>query len=330
MWPTRGTPNTQRVFEGNLLWTSSPSHVSVDTSGPPFRYLVNDKPQVFIGMGYNPIYRYLSNEERAANYDRDFRILCEAGVNHILGWDADKGYEQDKFDELTLDYAEKYHIGVVMPFYLPPEANYRDTAVKESLLEQAMTKIERFKDHPALRMWGVGNEVLTDMPPENSKAAFGRFYLQLADFFHSLDPNHPVIYREAEDSFINAIRNVMTNEAHPRPWLFLGMNVYSDQLQRIIEEWPSDVPDRPLFITEFGGEPTSEDETRAEAYVSMWRTIRAFPDYVLGGAPYAWTTEGPEPTDSKWGLMNLESEPADDTFPSLAMEWQKERDTDTR
>ncbi|MDP2727782.1 MAG: hypothetical protein Q8P59_09590, partial [Dehalococcoidia bacterium] len=74
----------------------TPSIVMVENLGDgSFRYLVNGEPQVFIGMGYNPIYRYLSDEERAANYNRDFRILCKAGVNQITGWDADKGYEQD-------------------------------------------------------------------------------------------------------------------------------------------------------------------------------------------------------------------------------------------
>ncbi len=55
----------------------------------------------------------------------------------------------------------------------------------------------------------------------------------------------------------------------------------------------------------------------------MWRSIPAHSAYVLGGAAYAWTTEGPEPTDKKWGLMDGESYPVDDTFEQLASEWRK-------
>src|SRR3990172_2766008 len=125
---------------------ASPSVVTVESPGDDlYRYLVNGEPQVFIGMGYNPIYRHLSDDERAANYDRDFRILCEAGVNHLIGWDFDKGYEQDRFDEVTLDNAFKYGIGVVMPFYLPPEGDYEDEVFLQSLLDQATEKIARFK-----------------------------------------------------------------------------------------------------------------------------------------------------------------------------------------
>lgn len=325
-WPSNGQPNTQWLVEGVLPWSPVPSYVTVEKlSDGSFRYLVNGRRQLLIGMGYNPIYRHLSNEERAANYDRDFRILCQAGVNHILGWDADKGYEQDKFDELTLDYAHKYGIGVVMPFYLPALADYTDEAVRQGLLKEAAAKIARFKDHPALRMWGVGNEVLSDMPPgARNRMAFGRFYLELVDLFHKLDPNHPAIYREAEDYFIPVIRSLLTRRSEPRPWLLYGMNIYSDELERILDEWPSLGLDGPLIVTEFGAEP-GEVGGRAVGYLSMWRMIRAHPEYVLGGAPYVWTTEGPEPVDIKWGLMDSYGVPVDDTFEQLATEWRKER-----
>ena len=52
-----------------------------------YQYLVDGQPQVFIGMGYDAIYRYLSDDERAASYRRDFQILRDAGVNTITGWD---------------------------------------------------------------------------------------------------------------------------------------------------------------------------------------------------------------------------------------------------
>jgi len=131
-WRRNGKATAQWTIQGVAPWDPTPSYVEVQKlNETSFTYLVNGSPQVFIGMGYNPIYRDLPAEQRDANYRRDFRILCEAGVNHITGWDADKGYEQDKFDELTLDIADEYGIGVIMPFYLAPEANYRDPEVLE-------------------------------------------------------------------------------------------------------------------------------------------------------------------------------------------------------
>lgn len=323
-WQHSGQANTQWLVESVLASDAPRSVVAVQKlADGSFRYVVDGSPQTFVGMGYNPIYRNLPDSERAANYGRDFQILCRAGVNHITGWDTDKGYEQDKFDELTLDYAVQYGLGVVMPFYLPPEGNYEDEAFRQSLLSGAAAKVARFKDHPALRMWGVGNEVLTEMSSREERAAFGQFYLQLADLFHSLDPNHPVIYREAEDTFVSGISRVLRGNAPARPWLLYGTNVYTLGIERILDAWPSYELDRPLFVTEFGAEP---DETggRADGYVAMWQMIRGHPDYVLGGAPYAWTTAGPEPTDSIWGLMDANSRPVDDTFERLASEWRNE------
>ena len=288
-----------------------------------FRYLVNSEAQVFIGMGYNPIYRYLSNEERAANYDRDFRILCQAGVNHITGWDADKGYEQDKFDELTLDYAHRYGIGVVMPFFLPFDGDYYDEAFRRDLLDQAAAKVARFRDHPALRMWGVGNEVFLDGLPPEMAPAFGDFYLEVADLIHGLDPNHPVIYREGEDIFVPIIVTFMQRRPPEREWLLYAMNVYTAEIERILDTWTDYGFDRPLFVSEFGAEEYWPGG-RAIGYLDMWRMIRSHPEYVMGGAPYVWTTEGPEPVDQKWGLMDGESVPVDDTFSRLRADWLEE------
>ena len=323
-WPRQGKRNVQWIVEGIPPWQPCPGYVTIEKANDgSFRYLVNGSPQLFIGVGYNPIYRYLTDEERAANYDRDFGILCEAGANHIIGWDADKGYEQDKFDELTLDYAHKYGIGVVMPFYLPPDGDYTDEAFCEGLLQEATQKVERFKDHPALRMWGVGNEVLMEMPSEDMQVAFGQFYTRIADLVHSLDPNHPVIYREAVGFFPAGVFDIMGQAVQEHPWFLYGMNVYLPALEHILDAWASQMPACPLLVTEFGAGP-SADGDRALGYLAMWRMIRAHPEYVLGGAPYAWTTAGPEPTDIIWGLMDENSQPVDDTFEQLAEEWRKE------
>ncbi|TAK30099.1 MAG: hypothetical protein EPO21_19730 [Chloroflexota bacterium] len=320
-WLDRGYTYVQD--EEDSLPPATSSSVTIErTPDGSFLYLVNGSPEVLVGMGYNPIYRYLPDDERAANYDRDFRLLCRAGVNHILGWDTDRGYEQDKFDELTLDRADAEGLGVVMPFYLPPEGDYQDPLFLQSLLDAAAAKVARFKDHPALRMWGVGNEVLDNIVSSKNRAAFVNFYAALIDQFHSLDPNHPVIYRSAEDIFIPALDNALRSTGQERPWLLFGVNVYTQRLDSILSSWPARVPDRAVVVSEFGAyAPYGE---RGVGYTSLWRSIRAYPGYVLGGAAYAWTTEGPEPTDRIWGLLDGHGESIDETFDLLSAEWLQE------
>lgn len=324
-WSRNGKVNAQWLLEdGVTALEPAPSYVAIETEADgAHRYVVNGEPQLFIGMGYNPIYRYLRDGERGRLYERDFKMLCEGGVNHITGWDADKGYDQDKFDELTLDTALRYGIGVVMPLNLPPEGDYTDAAFVDRLMEEGRAKLDRFRRHPGLRMWGIGNEVLTEMP-RPMYPAFARAYLRIIDMFHDLDPNHPVIYREAEDVFVPGIKRFIERRGE-RPWFFYGINIYSMELEGILDRWPDHDFGRPLFVSEFGAEPLWPGG-RAINYVNMWRMIRAHPAYVLGGAPYVWSVEGPEPTDRKWGLVDGQARPVDETFEQLAQEWRREPD----
>ncbi len=292
-----------------------------------YSYLVNGRPQTLIGVGYNPIYRNLTPDQRTAAYRRDFQILCRAGANTITGWDADKGYEQDKFDELTLAVANQYGLGVIMPLNLDPNGNYDDPAFVGALQLQARQKIERFKNYPALRMWGVGNEVFAVMSPDKYPS-FERAYLSIIDLFHQLDPAHPVIYREAEDTYVPELVGMLRESSDMRPWLQYGANIYTKDPTTIIDDWPTYGLDRPLFVSEYGWDGHNPIG-KAQGYANMWRTIRDHPQYVLGGAAYAWTTEGPEPTDKIWGLMDGNSRPVDNAFNLLASLWRTDPGANT-
>ncbi len=299
-----------------------PSVVEVKrTNDGGFVYTVNDQPQFMVGMGYNPIYRHLSPAERAARYDADFSKMTAAGINTILGWDADKGYEQDKFDQLTLDRASEHGLGVVMPFYLPPDGDYTDPAFREQLKEELVAKVEAYKNHPALRMWGIGNEVIEGIIASGQVEVFDQFYLELADTAHQLDPSHPVIYREAEDVYLPYLTWYSPPDGVERPWLLYGMNFYTFRLEQVLTEWTSRGNNMPLFITEFAPENWSHPD-RPAGYLRLWKMIRAHPGFVLGAAVYAWTTEGPEPVDRVYGVVDGEGNPVDGSLEALAPEFR--------
>src|SRR5688572_12637708 len=56
-----------------------------------WQYLVDGQPEWPIGIGYNPVYRYLSVEERRANYERDFKMFRDSGITLLVMWTAEKG-----------------------------------------------------------------------------------------------------------------------------------------------------------------------------------------------------------------------------------------------
>jgi len=122
---------------------------------------------------------------------------------------------------------------------------------------------------------------------------------------HSMDPNHPVTYRSAEDAFAPWI----IDELHSRPdldvsgWFIWGTNVYLNRnLSDIVDNWPSRGMNAALWVSEFAPGGTSKAD-RPGGFRNMWTTVERHP-WVLGGAVYAWTRQGPEEIDRTLGVTS--------------------------
>jgi hypothetical protein len=287
-----------------------PSHVEVVGSNYQYQYLVNGEPQVIKGMGLDTQYAsQLSPADRAARLDADMAMLSALGVNTVLGWDP------SEFDEVLLDAAQRHGIGVVVPFDLDPRADYTDPDVRQQLHDQVMAWVARYRSHPALRMWGLGNEVLhkivhpawvgpQDPAHDRNAQAFSDWLLATADDIHAADPDHPVTYRSAEDAFVPWLVAAWQRSGNvSRPWFVLGTNCYQDYLHKLNDKWPDSGLQTALWVSEFapGGMAVPD---RPDGFLQMWGYVRAHPDYVLGGAVYAWTRNGPEGVDRNFGLTD--------------------------
>lgn len=289
---------------------AQPSDVEISGSGYQFQYLVNGQPVTIKGMGLNTQYAsQLSPEARAARLDSDMAALSALGVNTVLGWDP------AEFDATLLDAAQRHGIGVVMPFDLDPDADYTDPAVRQQLHDQVLAWVRQYQGYPALRMWGLGNEVLhkivhpawvgpQDPQQELEAEAFSDWLVQTADDIHALDPQHPVTYRDAEDAFVGWVVAAVQRDGNvPRPWFVWGTNCYQSYLGDIVDRWPTSGLASPLWVSEFapGGMAVPD---RPDGFATMWGYITRHPDWVLGGAAYAWTRNGPEGVDRNFGLTD--------------------------
>ncbi|GAC1321850.1 MAG: hypothetical protein NVSMB2_18890 [Chloroflexota bacterium] len=290
---------------------SGPSDVQVVLgSDGQFRYVVNGEQQVIRGMGLNTQYAsQLSPAERATRIDADMAALAGLGVNTVLGWDP------AEFDGVLLDAAQRYNIGVVVPFDLDPEVDYTDPTVRGTLHAQVMDWVERYKGHPALRMWGLGNEVLhkivhpawvgpQEPARERNAEAFSDWLIATADDIHAADPHHPVTYRSAEDAFVDWLSAAFARRGGgPRPWFVFGTNCYQKYLSDIVDNWPQSGLPVALWVSEFAP-GTMAVPDRPEGFAQMWGWVRRHPAWVLGGAVYAWTRNGPEGVDRNFGLTD--------------------------
>ena len=279
-------------------------------SGSKYEYVytVNGSPEVIRGIGYNVQYRGLPVQERIRLLDRDFTILQQLGVNTVFGWTP------AEFDDVLLDAAERHGLGVAPPYDLDPETDYGDPAVRARLTGDVLAWVSRYRRHPAVRMWAIGNEVLhklvypswmpirSDPAWEQRARAFASFYVELVDKVHALDPDHPIVHRDAEDAYLTWVRDAMQPGGH-RPWFVYGVNAYTPRLAEILARWPSQGWDTPLLVSEMAPGGMSPAD-RPEGLRSMWQMVRGSESWVLGGSVYAWTTDGPEEVDRVFGLVD--------------------------
>ena len=133
---------------------------------------------------------------------------------------------------------------------------------------------------------------------------------------HALDPDHPVTYRDAEDVYIAPLRHGLQSEPRARPWFVYGVNYYTSRICDTLRDWAQYNMGVSVMVSEFAPTGISREDRR-RGFQRMWRCIAQYPDWVLGGFAYVWTTEGPEVVDRSLWLVDGKSTPTDDSLSAL-------------
>lgn len=105
------------------------------------------------------------------------------GGNSIRTWGTRNGKQ-------VLDSAHKYGLTVLMGLDVARERhgfNYDDTAAVSKQLQRLRLEVMKYKDHPALLSWGIGNEL--NLQYKNPKVWDA--VNEISKMIHELDPNHP-------------------------------------------------------------------------------------------------------------------------------------------
>ena len=143
--------------------------VEVIKSNDGFRLVKDNKPYYIKGAGG---YEHLD-------------LLSKIGGNSIRTWGTENAIE-------ILDQAHQKGISVCMGLWVGHERHgfdYNDEYAITSQLEAFKKQVLKLKDHPALLMWSVGNEV--DLFYKNFKV--WNAVEDIAKMIKELDPNHPVM-----------------------------------------------------------------------------------------------------------------------------------------
>jgi hypothetical protein len=109
--------------------------------------------------------------------------LAAYGGNSIRTWST-------KNARTILDSAQKNGITVMMGLSMALERhhfNYDDPEAVKKQLERVKAEVLKYKDHPALLTWGIGNEL--NLHYKNPKVWDA--VNEVAKMIHEVDPNHP-------------------------------------------------------------------------------------------------------------------------------------------
>jgi len=222
------------------------NNVTIIKKGETFQLIKNNKPYYIKGAGAKS----------------HFKLAAESGANSIRIWSTN--------NENLLDSAQKYGLTVTLGLWVAQERNgfnYNDEYSVKGQIEKLKKDILKLKDHPALLVWGIGNEV--DLKYTNFKV--WETIEELAKFIKKVDPNHPTMTVVAG---IDPGKVFMIKKYCPSIDI-LGINVYGGIEMASINirkyNW-----DKPYIVTEWGvNGPFEAKKTRWGAKVEPPNGIKA-------------------------------------------------------
>ncbi len=150
----------------------------------------------------------------------------------------------------VLDAAQRAGLKVIVGFWMGHPRlgfDYRNRAAVETQLDALRHMVERYRNHPALLMWGIGNEVEVELPPEETELVWPAIE-QAAKLVKTLDPSHPTMAVVAE---VGTDKAAQIKRLAPSIDV-LGINGYGDGLLTSATRARAQGWSGPVLLTEMG------------------------------------------------------------------------------
>jgi hypothetical protein len=272
-----------------------PSKTEIRHEGGRYRLYVNHEPFYIQGAGVE----FGSQEKLKAHGGNSFRT-----------WSTDNG--RDRCEDL-LDRAQRNGLYVTMGLDIRHERrgfNYDDTNAIARQFALMKSQVLKYKDHPALIIWAVGNELNLNYTNARVFDAVN----DISKMIHQVDPNHLTTTTLA--GFNPEVVDLVRQRAPDLD--FLSFQMYSDiiNLPRYLKEakW-----DRPYLVTEWGatghwecgktswGAPIENDSTtKADLYQTRFNKV-ILSDQTLCLGSYVFTWGQKQERTPTWYGMFLQS-----------------------
>jgi hypothetical protein len=245
------------------------------------------------------------------------------GANSIRTWSPDGAQE-------VLDAAHERGMTVLMGLWVGQERqgfDYDDAKAVKAQLEGFREVVRTYKDHPALLMWGVGNEC--DLFYSNFKV--WNAINDICAMIHEEDPNHPTMTVTAG---LDVAEVMLIEDRAPHVDIY-GINTYA-ALVGISKEMRMYNSSRPYMITEWGpnghwevpktswGAPIEQTSAeKAESYQYRYeKGIAADEEMCLGSYVFLWGFK--QETTGTWYGLFLENGTTTEVMDVLEYQWTGE------
>jgi hypothetical protein len=231
--------------------------------------------------------------------------LAAAGANSVRTWGADDVGP-------LLDEAHALGLTVTVGIWLGHERHgfdYNDETQVREQLERAREAVLRYKDHPAVLLWGIGNEMEGFENGDNP--VIWKAVNDVAAMVKELDPHHPTM---TVTTFVHGERIEYLHKRSPAIDIH-GVNAYGGA-SIVAERLREGGATKPFVLTEFGpvgswempktewGAPYEQTSTdKAKFYKQSYEQgVVAEPGFALGSYAFLWASKM-EATETWFGMF---------------------------
>jgi hypothetical protein len=215
--------------------------------------MLNNVPSVVTVIKENGIWKLKRNGQNfivkgaAASKSINSNIAHHIAELKSFSGNTVRTYSVNEYTQEYLDAAYANGVSVCLGLWVNKEADnfdYNDTAAVSQQLQNLRSQVLTYKDHPALLMWGIGNEV--DASYTNLKV--WNAINDIAGMIKAEDGNHPTTTMLA-----NTLPAKVTEIKNRAPNLdLICSNTYAPNLPAVITNLQQAGWTKPYMITEFG------------------------------------------------------------------------------
>jgi|TARA_R110000737_G_scaffold115473_1_gene148380 hypothetical protein len=257
---------------------------------------------------------------KGAGGETQMNKVIECGGNTIRTWGLENAQE-------VLDEAQAKGLKVMLGMWVQHERHgfdYNDEEKIKNQLNNFKISIEKYKNHPALLIWGVGNEYELDYSNTKVWAAVN----DIAKMIKEIDPNHPTCTVTAGT---NAEKVKFINETMTSIDIY-GINTYGD-IGNVKNVLKNGNYNGPYMITEWGPNGHWESpKTRWGSSIEQTSTEKAktyldrYQDYIwkerqqcIGSFAFLWGQKQ-EYTSTWYGVFDEDGRPTE-AIDAIQYDW---------